>query len=284
VVAHTVVVYVLWFVPSALAVAAGVALDRRALTPSPGPAGHPPPGLRPDAAPAPRRRRDAVRGRCRSALSAFARRTPLGAAAVVAAAGVAAIVPVFWLLGRGAKALEPVDRAVLGYFAAHQIPALNPLADLLTRTGNTLQTRIVVVTMAAVLLIAWRGPRRWLPPVVIAGTYLAEYVLQAVLARLVHRGHPPTTLGTWPSGGCARIVAVYGVCLFFLLLAVRASRRTAIVAGTVLALAEIAELFTRTYLLKHWLTDALGGALFGAALLLVAVFAARVALGRDPGR
>jgi hypothetical protein len=32
--------------------------------------------------------------------------------------------------------------------------------------------------------------------------------------RVVRRGHPPTTFGTYPRGGCARVLIVDGLILF----------------------------------------------------------------------
>jgi membrane-associated phospholipid phosphatase len=42
--------------------------------------------------------------------------------------------------------------------------------------------------------------------------------------------------------------------------------------------------YTRVYLLKHWLTDALGGYVYGGLMLTVFVYAGRALLDDEPVR
>jgi membrane-associated phospholipid phosphatase len=133
----------------------------------------------------------------------------------------------------------------------------------------------------SVLLAFVAGRRRWWAPgILILSVILVEKYQQSMLATIVDRGHPPTTLGTYPSGGCARLISVYGVILFAILELARAGRRTRVLTWTVLAAAAFMEGYSRWYLNKHWLTDVLGGWLYGGLLLVVAVFAGRALLRR----
>ncbi len=146
----------------------------------------------------------------------------------------------------------------------------------LTMMGNSLETRALVVVASVVLAILWRRRRPWVPVVVIVGTYLVAYVGQALMTKVIDRGHPPAafgivTLGTFPSGGCLRIVAVWGIVA---VLIVRTFPRAPSWFGPALAVfvaaAAWTEAYTRLYLLKHWLTDIIGGVVLGAVLLVLA--------------
>src|SRR5436853_214194 len=69
---------------------------------------------------------------------------------------------------------------------------------------------------------------------------------------LVHRGHPPTTLGTWPSGGMARVMVVYGLVIFFVVLRYAPARARAwAIGGSVLMLAESVQGYARLDNLEH---------------------------------
>ena len=97
-------------------------------------------------------------------------------------------------------------------------------------------------------------------------------VRQKALATTIDRGHPPTTLGTYPSGGCARLLCTVGVMIFLALLLVpNLSRRLRFTTWTIFAGLVWMEAFSRTYLSKHWTTDAAGGVIFGVLLLLAVV-------------
>jgi membrane-associated phospholipid phosphatase len=116
--------------------------------------------------------------------------------------------------------------------------------------------------------------------VLILSVLLVEKYQQSMLATIVDRGHPPTTLGTYPSGGCARLISIYGVILFLVLELTRAGRRTRTLTWTLLWTAAFIEGYSRWYLNKHWVTDVLGGWFYGGLLLAVAVFAGRALVGR----
>lgn len=78
-----------------------------------------------------------------------------------------------------------------------------------------------------------------------------------------------------PGGGPSQILSVYGLVLVLILVLVPTLTR-AWRAGlfTGLALAAIVEGYTRWYLARHWVTDAVGAIVLGYLLLAVAAAAA----------
>lgn len=178
-------------------------------------------------------------------------------------------------IGYLAKALEgPLDKPAYRFAARHvhggRFHALN---EKLTVFGNN--SEIQLLCLIAVILLACAYRRHWWVPVSLVGLmfYLERYA-QRGLAKIVHRGHPPSTLGTYPSGGVARILAVYGMVLLLSMVLLPALSR-AWRAGllTAVGMAAVIEAYTRWYLAKHWLTDALGGLTFGYLLFAVAAAA-----------
>src|SRR5581483_10083540 len=94
------------------------------------------------------------------------------------------------------------------------------------------------------------------------------------------RGTANAGAGSFPSGGCARLITAYGI-VFFLALVTWPSiaRRWRIAGWTTLAVLAFVEGYTRLFLFKHWLTDVLGGWLFGALMLLALIAATRCLAG-----
>jgi hypothetical protein len=190
-------------------------------------------------------------------------------------------------IGFLAKALEgPLDKPAFRFAAARvhggKFTALN---EKLTVFGNNGEVQLLCL-IAVILLACAFGRRSWWVPVglVVLMFYIERYA-QRFLAKIVHRGHPPATLGTYPSGGVARIVSVYGLVLLLTLVLLPALSR-AWRAGlfTALGVAATVEAYTRWYLAKHWLTDALGGLTFGYLLLGVgAATVAALTSGYGPG-
>lgn len=201
-----------------------------------------------------------------------------------AAIASAALVVFGVLAGRLAAALEsPIDRPAFRW-AVRQFDRSPGFfhhtwyqwARLVTTMANSTQTRLLVIAAAVVLAVIWRHDRPWIPAMSVVGTYAVAYVAQGLLTRAVDRGHPPAefgivTLGTFPSGGCLRIVAVWGIIAVLLVHSFpRAPRWFASSLAGLVAVAAWTEAYTRLYLLKHWLTDVIGGLLLGCVLLVVA--------------
>ncbi len=203
------------------------------------------------------------------------------AAAVVLLAGVAATVAVCWPLGIVAHRLENrVDVPLFAWTSGRQHHGWTQINQVVTLMGNRPEVKVVCVVSAVVLTILWRRREWWLPPVAIAAAFGIEKYGQTLLGLVVHRGHPPTTHGTYPSGGVARLLAIYGVILFLVLLTYPAiGRRWRLIVWTAFGVAAFVEGYTRIYLLKHWFTDVVGGWIYGS-LLLFALVAATETLAR----
>lgn len=147
--------------------------------------------------------------------------------------------------------------------------------NVLTQSGNVWPTRYVALAAIVIFTLAALGLRRrpWVPALLIGSVALVERFQQSALAALVDRGHPPTTLGTYPSGGCARLISIYGAITLIMLSYLKAAPRVrAAVWGGFAAFAFL-EGYTRWYLSKHWATDVYAGWIYGYLLLAVAVFA-----------
>ena len=153
---------------------------------------------------------------------------------------------------------------------------------VLTEMSNNRQTQVVCAFFMVVLTIVWFFHRRGLvvlaPAVLILAAYEIEHQLQHMLKVLAHRSGPvPAGLGAFPSGGCARIISVYGLILYLVLRRFGKTRgKVAIAAWTLLAAASFTEAYSRLYLGKHWLTDIIGGVVFGIILLFVLIAAAQM--------
>lgn len=204
-------------------------------------------------------------------------------AAVVILAGWAFAIITCWVLGLLAHRLEPVvDRPVFDWFAARQVGGWTQIWHVLTQIGNRPETQALTVVGAVVFALLLGRGRWWIPLTLLPVGYLLEKFGGQILKQMVDRGHPPTTLGTWVSGGCARLVVVYGLLIFFGLRWRRVkSRRVKVSAWSALAFLAAVEAYSRTYLLKHWVTDVVGGLVFGTMILLVVIMAALV-LDRVP--
>ncbi|TYB48039.1 phosphatase PAP2 family protein [Actinomadura chibensis] len=206
---------------------------------------------------------------------------PVGAFVTLYGAGMFVLTAGGLALGELVQRVEgPVDRAVFDLMEAHYDRRWADPVELVGRLGNVWQTRFVALAAIVVLtgLALWRRERAWVPGFLVGTSVLVQKFDQAALAKVVDRGHPPTTLGTYPSGGCARVLVVYGTITFLALAYSRAGRAARMWSWSAIVTLAYVEGYTRTYLNKHWVTDVLGGWAVGGAMLLVTVFAARALL------
>jgi membrane-associated phospholipid phosphatase len=200
---------------------------------------------------------------------------------VVAVVGAAAVFGVMALLGllvvyHG----HVIDKPIWSWLQAHQVHALAALMNRLTKIGNTWTAWGASAAAAVCLAVTWRS-RRWLPPAAVATLIVVDHYTTLALRHTFERLGPPTSpLGTYPSGGCDRVVVFYGLIAYLLWREFSGQRRTAIWAATVIAALAFNEAFSRVYLGLHWFTDAFSGVLYGGLLLTVFITAIQVATGR----
>ncbi|WP_345506507.1 phosphatase PAP2 family protein [Terrabacter aeriphilus] len=208
-------------------------------------------------------------------------------AAVVLFAGVGLTIAVLWAVGWPIKLTEKhFDVPVFEWFQAqHETAAAwwSRSWRLLTNIGGLSQTQFLTVAGALVLAVCWRARRWWVPVLVLPVAYVLEKTLQDLLKLVVDRGHPPTTLGSFPSGGCARVVLIYGLIVFLVLRWRSPGRRWWAAGWSFVGLCAVIQAYARTFNLEHWITDVFAGLLFGGLLLATMVGVVHV-LDRDvPG-
>jgi membrane-associated phospholipid phosphatase len=205
-----------------------------------------------------------------------------GAALVVVLAWAAAVVAVFWPLGELAHSLEDaVDWPVLSWVGPRRNPGFEELNWFYTALGDRYPLKWVTAVGAIVFAVLWRR-RFWIPLVAILAQFPLEQYVQEIVSGMVDRGHPPTGLGSYPSGGVARIVMVFGTLALFAALTWRLNRRAHVALGTVVLVLATVEGYTRIYVQKHWFTDVVACVLFGPALFAGFALAVCVLAGRHP--
>jgi hypothetical protein len=216
------------------------------------------------------------------------------AGALVMLAGWSLTIIVGWILGYVAKRVEvQVDHPFFRWWQNHHIHGTwSHIWWNLTNIGSPTNTQIFTIVGAVLFAIIYqRRARWWVPSVLIVLGYLAEKYGQIILKKVVDRGHPPTTMGTWPSGGCARLLIVYGLIMFFVINRYGRDNKRAWAAGwSLLTVLLSVQAYARINNLEHWLTDVIGGIIFGLMLLAMMITAYRVidhtpnGIGRDLGR
>ena len=177
-----------------------------------------------------------------------------------------------------------IDRPIFNWMntQTHQVHALAALMKRLTKLGDTWTTWGASLGAGACLAVTWRS-KRWLPPVALAVAIVADHFTTLALRHTFHRLGPPTSpLGTYPSGGCDRVIVFYGLIAYLLWREFSGQRRTAIAGAAVVAALGFNEAFSRIYLSLHWTTDALSGLLYGTLLLAAFITAVRLVAGRSP--
>jgi membrane-associated phospholipid phosphatase len=202
-------------------------------------------------------------------------------AVFVLLAGAAAAVIISWPFGRFARRfVSSIDRP----FENWVLPRVSHSGtwhhfnSVATNMGNRPVIKFVVPIAALVLAVVWAYQKRgwWIPLLVIPLSYVFEKFGQSALAKVVDR--PPTRFpdfGTYPSGGCARLLVVYGVTWYMIYLTFpKMGRRWRVFGFTVVAMLAFIEGYTRMFLIKHWGLDIVGGWLYGTLLMLAVIGAA----------
>jgi len=172
-----------------------------------------------------------------------------------------------------------IDEAVVRWTDSHQVDKWAAVMERLGKIGNTWTTWGAAGTAAVCLAASWRE-RKWLPPAALGTALLVDhYVTLAIRRKFGRPGPPDSPGGTYPSGGCDRVVLFYGLIAYLLWREFSGSQRGKIYAiGTVAALS-FNEAYSREYLSKHWLSDIVTGLVYGALLLGPFIAAVRLIAG-----
>ncbi|HEX2321328.1 MAG TPA: phosphatase PAP2 family protein [Streptosporangiaceae bacterium] len=204
---------------------------------------------------------------------------------VVAVAGTVATFGLICLLGLLVVHQGPaIDKPVFHWIDSHQVHAVAAAMNRLTKIGDTWTVWGAAAAAAVCIAVASRD-RRWLAPVCLISLIVVDHYTTLALRHVFHRVGPPTSpLGTYPSGGCDRVIVFYGLIAYLLWRELSGKRSTAIWAAAAVVALGFNEAFSRIYLSKHWLTDALSGLIYGALLLAGYVLAIRAASRAAPAR
>lgn len=175
-----------------------------------------------------------------------------------------------------------VDRPVNDWMTGHRVHAWAGVMNRLTKIGNTWTCWGAAGAAAVCLAVSWRS-HRWLPPAALGALIVVDHYVTLALRHTFHRlGPPDSPLGTYPSGGCDRVIVFCGLIAYLLWREFSGQRRAAIWAAAAVAALGFNEAYSRVYLTLHWFTDALSGLLYGGLLLAVFIAAVRVAAGPAP--
>jgi len=201
----------------------------------------------------------------------------VGTSAALALAMWSVVIILGWVLGIAARHLQhSVDWPAFHWWQNHHLGGTwSDIWRKLTNIGDPKLTFVLALCGAVfTALIYWRRPFWWVPGVTLILGYVAEKYSQVILKLVVHRGHPPTTHGTWPSGGMARVLLVYGLIIYFIVRRFWPDSPRMWAAGwSLLAVCASVEAYARLNNLEHWTTDVVGGALYGLLLLAMMITA-----------
>ncbi|WP_018898076.1 bifunctional DedA family/phosphatase PAP2 family protein [Rhizobium sp. 2MFCol3.1] len=166
-----------------------------------------------------------------------------------------------------------MDQAIFQAFQELRTPIGDAIMIAVTELGDT---RVVVAVTAVVFAWlawsrAWRAAAFWL--LAVAGGSALNTAIKVAL----HRARPNELLYSgwsafsFPSGHSTVNMVLYGFLAFLIARGLQPAWRVTVVAAAALLVFVIA--FSRVYLGAHWLSDVVGGVLFGFAwLALVGLF------------
>jgi hypothetical protein len=172
-----------------------------------------------------------------------------------------------------------IDEPIVRWTSSHQVRIWAAVMRRLDKVGNTWTTWGAAGTAAVCLAVTW--PRqKWLPPATLGAAILVDHYATIALRHKFGRlGPPGSPGGTYPSGGCDRVVLFYGLIGHLLWREFSGTPRGKVcLVGTVAALS-FNEAYGREYLSKHWFTDIVSGLFYGAVLLGPFIAAVRLVAG-----
>jgi membrane-associated phospholipid phosphatase len=205
---------------------------------------------------------------------------------LILAVGAAAVYGLTCLLGLVVVHAGPhIDKPIYTWMTHHRVHFWKSAMNRVTKVGDTWTTWGAAVA-AAVCLAAFYRSHKWLPPVALGAAIVFDHYLTQGLRHTFHRlGPPDSPLGTFPSGGCDRIIIFYGLIAYLIWREISGSRKAAIWSAGVVAALAFSEGYSRGYLTLHWFTDIISGLIYGSLILAVFIATTRVVVGpaRTPG-
>jgi membrane-associated phospholipid phosphatase len=203
---------------------------------------------------------------------------PIMALLGIVAVGLAVMLPFMLGLGELVERFQGFDTRAWNWFVDHRVQGWYDLMGTVTQLGNSWLNRGVAVGVLLTLVVVVQ--QRWLTAVALIAMLFAAHYMVVWTTSIIDRAPPPGSGGTYPSGGCARVIAIYGLVAFVLLRETNAGRRMWVAVWTVIAALGFIEAYSRAYLAVHWVSDAVGGLIFGAVLLGIFIVALRTVAGR----
>ena len=187
--------------------------------------------------------------------------------AAISAAGGVLSYEVMVLLGRPIVKYGPrIDVPIMEWTHRHQVEPWAAVMERLNKIPNT-WTTWGACGAAAACLAASRHTRKWLPPSVLGSSIVVDHYVTIALRRKFGRPGPPTSpLGTYPSGGCDRVVLFYGLIANLAWREFSGSQRGRVMALGAMSLLAFNAAYCREYLSKHWFTDIVTGLIYGVVL------------------
>ena len=163
---------------------------------------------------------------------------PLGLRSIISllgivAVGLAVMLPLMLGLGKLVERFQGFDTRAWNWFVDHRVQGWYDLMGTVTQLGNSWLNRGVAVGVLLTLVVVVR--QRWLTAVALTAMLFAAHYMVVLTTSVIDRTPPPGSGGTYPSGGCARVIAIYGLVAFVLLRETNAGRRTSIAVWTVVA-------------------------------------------------
>lgn len=172
-----------------------------------------------------------------------------------------------------------IDKPIYYWTIHHRVHFWQSAMNRVTKVGDTWTTWGAAVA-AAVCLAALYRKHRWLPPVALGAAIFIDHFLTLALRHTFERPGPPDSpLGTFPSGGCDRILVFYGLIAYLLWREVSGSRQAAIWSAGVIGALGFSEAYSRGYLTLHWFTDIASGLVYGGLVLVCFIATIRLVEG-----
>ena len=222
----------------------------------------------------------AMNGHGDAAVTLRAARSSIVGMLLILTVGALAVYAVTCLLGVLVVHTAPgLDTSINTWTTGHQAHVMKALMNRLTKIGNTWTTWGAAAAAAACLAAFYRR-HKWLPPVAFGAAIVIDHYLTLALRHTFHRPGPPASpLGTFPSGGCDRIIVFYGLIAYLIWREVSGRKSTAAWLAGVVAVLAFTEAYSRVYLTLHWFTNAVSGLIYGCLILTVFIATIRVVEG-----